>query len=183
MTTSTRRRRSARQFQIIGVTLVVAYVIVQFIVFQISLAHLPASWTIGGQAFPDQSIDEAVAQLHTDLQQPLTLRYLTTTVTLDPALIDFTFDITQTKRLAVEARTRSASLTDFLRHLVLQPPAARDIPLIISYSDEKARAFLADVATQYDRPPAPPVPQPEALTFQPGQSGHLLNIADSMLPL
>lgn len=183
VTTLTRRRTSARQFQILGAALVAAYVVAQFAIFQISLGRLPASWTIGGQAFPDQSIDEAMAQLQTDLQQPLNLRYLTSTLTLDPALIDFTFDITQTRRLAVEARTRSASLTDFLRHLVLQPPAPRDIPVVISYSDEKARAFLADVATQYDRPPVPPAPQPETLSFQPGRSGYLLNIADSMPPL
>lgn len=180
MTISTRRRTSARQWQLIGITLVVAYVVVQFIVFQISLARLPANWTIGGQAFPQQSVDEAVTQLQPGLQQPLTLHYLTSTLTLNPADIDFTFDITQTRRLAIEARTRSASLTDFLRHLILQPPAPRDVPVVISYSTEKARAFLADVATQYDRPPTPPAPQPEALSFLPGQGGYLLNVADSI---
>lgn len=180
MSQSSRRRTSARQWQIIGIVVVAAYVVTQFIIFQISLSRLPSGWTLGGQPFPQQTIDEALTQLQTDLQQPLTLRYLTSTLTLDPALVDFTLDITQTKRLAVEARTRSASLTDFLRHLVLQPPASRDLPLVVSYSDEKARAFLADVATQYDRPPQPPIPQPDTLSFTPGQPGHLLNVADSM---
>ena len=74
----------------------------------------------------------------------------------------------------------SSSLTDFLRHLILQPPAARDIPVVSSYSDEKARAFLADVATRYDVPPRPPAPQNDTLSVTPGRPGHLLNIVESM---
>ncbi len=116
-------RKPVRGWQALGIFLVIAYVIVQFVIFQVSLSRLPATWTIGGRAFPDQTIDEAILQLQDDVQQPLTLHYFTSTVTLDPQVVDFTFDITETKRLAQEARTRSSSLTDFLRHLILQPPA------------------------------------------------------------
>ena len=45
--------------------------------------------------------------------------YLTSTVTLDPAAIDFTFDITETARLAHEARTR--------RLVAHRLPAASDL--------------------------------------------------------
>ncbi len=176
-------RRGTRGWQVLGILLVGGYVIVQFVIFQISLSRLPASWTIGGQPFPDQTIDEALAQLDTDLQQPIALHYLTSTVTLKPSAIDFTFDLTETKRLAQDARTRSSSLTDFLRHLILQPPAARDIPVVASYSDEKARAFLAAVATRLDVPPRLPAPQLDRLALSPGQPGRLLNIVDSIPPL
>jgi beta-lactamase class A len=177
---SYQNRRSLRAWQALGIIVVVAYVLVQFVIFQVSLSRLPAAWTIGGQTYPDQPIDVAVAQLDTDLQQPVTLRYLTSTVTLQPQAIDFTIDVTETQRLVYEARTRAASIGDFLRHLILQPPAARDIPIIASYSDEKARAFLAEVATRYDVPPRPPVPQNETLSLTHGQPGRLLNIVDSM---
>ncbi len=176
-------RQGTRGWQVLGVLLVVGYVLVQFVVFQLSLSRLPASWTIGGQPFPNQTLDDAMTQLDDDLQQPVALRYLTSTVTLQPAAIDFTFDMTETKRLAQDARWRASSLSDFLRHLILQPPAARDIPVVASYSDEKARAFLADVATRFDVPPRPSVPQVDQLTLTPGQPGRLLNIADSMEPL
>src|SRR5512139_3244866 len=176
-------RQGTRGWQVLGVLVVIGYVIVQFVIFQVSLSRLPASWTIGGQAFPDQTLDEAMTQLETDLQEPVTLRYLTSTVTLESAAIDFTFDITETKRLAQDARMRSSSLTDFLRHLILQPPARRDIPVVASYSDEKARAFLAEIATRLDVPPRPPAPQTDQLTLAPGQPGRLLNIVDSMPPL
>ncbi len=180
---SRHKRRGTRGWQALGILLVIGYVLVQFVIFQISLSRLPASWTIAGQAFPNQTIDEAVTQLEIDLQQPVALRYLTSTVTLEPSAVDFTLDITETKRLAQDARTRSSSLSDFLRHLILQPPATRDIPVVASYSDEKARAFLAEVATQLDAPPRPPAPQIEQLTLAPGQPGRLLNIVDSMPPL
>ena len=173
-------RKSLRAWQALGIIIVAAYVLVQFVIFQVSLSRLPAAWSLGGQNYPDQPIDEAVAQLNTDLQQPVTLRYLTSTVALEPQAIGFTIDFTETQRLVHEARTRTASIGDFLRHLVLQPPAARDIPVIASYSDEKARAFLADVATRFDVPPRPPVPQNETLSLTPGQPGRLLNIVDSM---
>ena len=176
-------RQGTRGWQALGVLFVIGYVIVQFVIFQVSLSRLPASWTIGGQAFPNQTIDEAMTQLEPDLQQPVALRYLTSTVTLKPSAIGFTFDITETRRLAQDARMRSSSLSDFLRHLILQPPAARDIPVVASYSDEKARAFLAETATRLDLPPRSPAPQSGQLTLTPGQPGHLLNIVDSMLPL
>jgi hypothetical protein len=98
-------RQGRRGWQALGILLVIGYVVVQFVIFQISLSRLPASWTIGGQAFPNQTIDEAMTQLETDLRQPVALRYLTSTVTLEPSAIDFTFDITETKRLAEDART------------------------------------------------------------------------------
>jgi beta-lactamase class A len=180
---SYQRGKSARRWQVLGILIVAAYVVVQFIRFQISLASLPDTWTIGGQAFPNQTLDEAIAQIDDDLQQPVMLHYLTSTVQLEPATVNFTFDVTETLRAAREARTRSASLTDFLRHLIWQPPAARDIPIVASYSDEKARAFLADIATRWDAPPRPPVPQVATLSLSDGQSGHLLNIVASMDPL
>ncbi len=173
-------RRETHGWQILGVLAVVAYVVVQFVIFQVSLSRLPASWTIGGRAFPNQTIDEAVTQLADDLQRPVTLKYLTTTITLEPTALDFTFDITETKRVAQDARMRNSSLSDFLRHLILQPPATRDISIVASYSDEKARAFLAETATRLDVPPRPPTPQIDQLTLIPGQPGHLLNIVDSM---
>src|SRR5262245_42917707 len=102
-------RQSARGWQVAGILLVIVYVIAQFVIFQVSLARLPASWTIAGQTFPNQTIDEALPQLEADLQQPVTLKYLRSTVKLDPTAVGFTFDITETARLAHEARTRSSS--------------------------------------------------------------------------
>ena len=124
-----------------------------------------------------------MTQLETDLQQPVALRYLTSTVTLEPSAIDFTFDITETKRLAQDARTRSSSLSDFLRHLILQPPAdARHSRGGQLLRRESAR-LPGRGGHALDVPPRPPAPQIDQLTLTPGQPGRLLNIVDSMPPL
>jgi hypothetical protein len=107
-------RQGTRGWQALGILLVVGYVVVQFVIFQVSLSRLPASWTIGGQAFPDQTIDEAMTQLETDLQEPVTLHYLTSTVELEPTAIDFTFD---NGKAGAGCALAKATVSDFLRHL------------------------------------------------------------------
>src|SRR5512147_1583012 len=114
-----RRQTSSRRWQVIGVLAVIGYVLAQFVTFQLSLGRVPATWTIGGQTYPDQSIDAAVAQVQIDLQdKPIHLHFLADTVELQPAVISYTVDVTETTRMAREARYQSAALTDFIRHLL-----------------------------------------------------------------
>ena len=112
------------------------YVLVQFVIFQISLSRLPASWTIAGQAFPNQTIDEAVTHGN---RSPAAGRAALSHLDghAEPSAVDFTLDITETKRLAQDTRMRSSSLSDFLRHLILQPPAPRDIPVVATTPTRK----------------------------------------------
>ena len=179
-----RRQTSLRQFRVMGVLAVVAYVLVQFVTFQLSLGRVPATWTIGGQAYPDRSIDAAVAQVQIDLRDtPVRLHYRADTVELQPAVISYTVDVTETTRLAREARFQSAALTDFIRHLFFQPPAPRAVPAVIGYSDERLRAELAAIATRFDRPVQLPQPITSTMTLQAGQPGYQLNIVASIEPI
>ena len=179
-----RRQTSLRQMRVLGVVAVIGYVLVQFVTFQLSLGRVPATWTIGGQTYPDQSIDAAVAQVQIDLQdRPVRLHYLSDTVELQPAVISYTVDVTETMRVAREARYQSAALTDFIRHLFFQPPAPRAVPAVIGYSDERLRAELAAVATRFDRPVQPPQPVTSTMTLQAGQPGYQLNIVASIEPI
>jgi beta-lactamase class A len=175
-----RRRSSLRQLQVFGVLGVIIYVMAQFVVFQLSLTRVPDTWTIGGAAYPNESIEIAVEHVRADLQPPLALHYLDQTIQLDPASIDFSVDVTETLRLVREARSQSSALGDFLRHLILQPPAPRDMPVVANYSDERVRAQLAAAAAQYDQVPRPSQPVTATMTLQGAQPGHLLNIVQSM---
>ena len=179
-----RRQTSSRRWQVIGVLTVIGYVLVQFVTFQLSLGRVPATWTIGGQTYPDQPIDAVVAQVQSDLQdKPVRLHYLSDTVELQPAVISYTVDVTETMRLTRAARFQSAALTDFIRHLFFQPPAARAVPAVIGYSDERLRAELAAIATRFDRPVQPPQPVTSTMTLQAGQAGYQLNIVASIKPI
>ncbi len=174
------RRRSPRPLQALGVIAVILYILIQFVVFQLSLSRLPGTWTIGGRAYPDQSIDDAIAQVNVDVQQPVALHYMTDTLTLDPGAIDFTFDYTETARLAREARAHSSALTDFMRQLIFQPPAPRDIPIVAGYAEEKVRAQLIDIAGTHDQLALPPTPVTPTMALEPGRAGYQLDIVASM---
>jgi len=179
-----RRQTSSRRWQVIGVLVVIGYVLVQFVTFQLSLGRVPATWTIGGQTYPDQSIDAAVAQVQIDLQdKPVRLHFLADTVDLQPAVISYTVDVTETTRMAREARYQSAALTDFIRHLLFQPPAPHAVSAVIGYSDERLRAELAAIATRFDRPVQPPQPVTTTMRLQAGQAGYQLNIVASIKPI
>lgn len=179
-----RRQTSLRQLQVIGVLAVIVYVLVQFVTFQLSLNRVPATWTIGGQSYPDQAIEDAVAQAQLDLQSaPVRLHYRADTVVLPLDVISYTVDVTQTVRLAREARYQSAALTDFIRHLIFQPPAPHAVPVVTGYSDERLRAELAAIATRFDRPVQPPQPVTSTMTLLPGQPGYQLNIVASIKPI
>ncbi len=178
-----RRRRSARSLQVLGIVAVVLYIVIHFFVFQLSLSRVPGTWTIGGQAYPNQAIDEAVAQMDVDLQQPLTLYYFTETIPLEPKSIGFTFDYTETSRLIHDARSQSSALSDFIRQLIFQAPAPQSIPIVAGYSEEQVRALLAEVAARFDRLPQPPAPVTTTMRLLPGAAGYQLNIVKSMAPI
>jgi hypothetical protein len=108
---------------------------------------------------------------------------LSDTVELQPTVISYTVDVTETMRVAREARFQSAALTDFIRHLFFQPPAPRDVPAVIGYSDERLRAELAAIATRFDRPVQLPQPITSTMTLQAGQPGYQLNIVASIEPI
>ena len=167
-----------------GVVAVVGYVLVQFISFQLSLTRVPATWTIGGQTYPNYPIDEAAQQAADDLQHmPLMLHYYTQTIQLEPAAIGFTVDVTETTRLLRQTRSQNAALSDFLRHLIFQPPAAETVPAVTGYSDEKLRAQLADIAARFDRAAQPPQPVTQTMTLAAGQPGYQLDIVKSIEPI
>ena len=179
-----RRQSSRRQYQVLGVLAVIGYVLAQFVTFQLSLGRMPATWTIGDRAYPGVALEAAVAQAQLDLQQtPLQLLYRADVIDLAPATIGFSVDVTETVRLARAARYQSAALTDFLRHLILQPPAPHNVPVVIDYSDEQLRARLAEIAARLDQPAQSPEPLTATMTLPAGQPGYQLNIIASIGPI
>ncbi|HET7375575.1 MAG TPA: peptidoglycan binding domain-containing protein, partial [Anaerolineae bacterium] len=176
-----RRSRTLRAF---GILAVIGYVIWQFISFQLAATQWPATWSIGGEAFKDISLEQALQQVSTDLQQPITLHYYTQTQRLRPASIDFTLDLTATTQTIYELHAQN-SVVDFLRRLIFQPPAPQDVPISASYSAEKVRAILAEWSSQLDKPAEPALFKIDATASMTtsGQAGYQLNIIDSMKPI
>jgi beta-lactamase class A len=175
--------RRSRTLRVLGILAVAVYVIGQFIAFQLSLPQLPTTWRIGGESFQALSINNALRQVSIDLQTPIALQYYTHTLTLKPSSINFTLDLTTTTQTIYDLRAQN-SLVDFMRRLIFQPPAARDVPLTTSYSTEKVRAVLAELSSQLDQPAQAAVFQLDAETsIKAGQDGYQLNIIASLKPI
>ncbi len=180
---SERRLSAARRLRFGGVLLVVAYVVGQFAVFRASLDRIPPTWTIAGQPFPDRPIDEVVALIQDGLDEPVVLRYYDDARALPPDAVDFRFDAEATAAAIRDEREQLATAGNFLRHLIFQPPEARDPPIVVKYSVEKIRLLLSEMALAFDKPAQPPAPNLETMTLSPGQPGYLLNIAASVEPV
>ncbi len=178
-------RRRSRTLRTLGILAVIVYVIWQFISFQLSLTQLPATWRIADESFKDLPIDVALQQVSIDLQQPIALQYFTNTITLQPGSIDFAFDADQTAQTIHALRSQN-SLIDFMRRLIFQPPAPRDVAITANYSAEKVRAALAEFGSRLDQPAQPAkfqIDPANANAIARGQDGYQLNIIQSMKPI
>ena len=180
---SERRIATARRLRLWGILLVVAYVVGQFIAFRASLDRIPATWTVAGESFPDQAIDDVVARIRHAFDEPVILRYDDEMRALPPAAVDFRFDVAATTAEFRREREQVATAGNFLRHLILRQPEPRDLPIVADYSEEKIRLLLSDMALALDQPAQPPTPDVDAMTLSPGQPGYVLDIAASVRPV
>jgi beta-lactamase class A len=180
---SERRAATARRLRRWGILLVVAYVVVQFAAFRASLDRVPATWTVAGVSFPDQPIDEVVARIESAFDAPVILHYDDEMRALPPDAVDFQFDAEATAAAIRREREQFATTGNFLRRLILQPPEARDLPIVAEYSEEKIRLKLSEMALAFDKPARPPAPNLETMTLTPGQAGYLLDVAASVEPV
>lgn len=179
---SERRLQTARRLRLWGIILVVVYVVVQFIAFRASLSRIPATWTVAGGSFPDQPIDEVVARIKDTFDSPVILHYTKDSRALVPASVDFKFDAEATAAKFRSARDESAGAGSFLRRLLFQPPDPLDLSIVSTYSPEKIRLMLSEMALAFDNPAQPPLPDLQTMTLKPGRPGYTLDIAASVQP-
>ena len=172
-----------RRLRFLGAFVVVAYVLAQFISFRASLGRIPSTWTVAGEPFHDQTIDEVTARIENAFDQPVILHYRDDVRALPPTDVDFEFDLEATAAAFRRERDQVATAGNFVRHLLLQKPEARDLPIVAAYSEDKIRLKLSEMALAFDRPAQPPQPNLETMTLAPGQPGYVLDIAGSVEPV
>ncbi len=139
-------------------------------------AQLPAGLSLGGVPVGGLTQDAALQQLVTAYGAPVELRYQDQLILLEPAVVAFQVNTTVMLPQAGQARTGADFWNGLWDYLWLQPPDTRDVPLRATYSQDRLRAFLDDVAARYDRPGSPPQADPGQLGFKPGAPGHTLNV-------
>lgn len=149
--------------------------VIELILYSRSYAALPQGLLLGGVPVGGLSEAAALEQLVTAYRTPVELHYQNSTILLDPGVVNFQLNTNLMLPQATQYRTGQGFWNGFWDYLWLKPGEVNDIPLQATYSQEKLRAFLDDVAARYDRPGSPALPDPNTLGFVPGAPGHTLD--------
>jgi beta-lactamase class A len=114
---------------------------------------------------------------------PVEIHYGDAVIDLDPTLIGFQLNTDSMLAAADLERTGASFWGGFWDYVWNRHPAARQIPLVSSYSEARLRAYLKDeISVRYDMPPSPAQPIPGTATFTSGTPGRTMDI-DRAVPL
>jgi len=178
---SRKRTSRARNIFVILVIGVVIFIIWQFALFQYSLERMPAGWTVADAPAAGQTPQEVVFKLKKVFTQPVTLHYRSENISLSPAEVDLRLDEQATLQALGDARSEvGGGARGFLYFMLRRRPPPRDIPAVVTFSEEKLRAFLTRLSERYDVAPTSPAPLVDELRFVEGQSGSELDISASV---
>jgi beta-lactamase class A len=160
-------------------SLLLALLIWQFVGYWNSLRVLPKGMTVAGLEVGGMRLDETLDRVEAGLSEPVEVTYQDRTRLLRPESVEFRFDREGTRTAIKTALGGRRSLEGFVAYLLRRPQQTADVQVVAEYSQDRLEGFLTSTAQQYDHPPQPPVPLPEALTFRAGRPGYELDHATS----
>jgi hypothetical protein len=137
----------------------------------------PAGMTIAGVpvgGVDPQTASQRVLQI---FSSPVEIQYAGSNILIEPTLVGFQLNIDSMLAAADLTRTGASFWGGFWDYLWNRPPAAADIPLDSTLSEERLRTYLQnEIAPRYDTPPSPAQPIPGTVNFTPGIPGQTLDI-------
>ncbi|HSN74794.1 MAG TPA: peptidoglycan binding domain-containing protein, partial [Anaerolineae bacterium] len=148
--------------------------------FYQSQGPLPGGVTLGGMRPPEgETLEDVARNLHETFQQPVAVYYDTQRIILRPGDIDFEVDVNAMVADAVPYGEGIGFWRPFLGDVFERPVAPVDIPLKVTFDEQKLAAWLDTVAQEHDtvaRPAygvalAPGTPFTSTFMFQAGQPG------------
>ncbi len=150
--------------------------VLELTLYSRSFEQLPAGLSLANVPVGGLTEQQALEQLLIVYGSPVDLTYQENPIRLEPASINFQVEANLMLPQVNQFRSNAGFWTGFWDYLWIQPAQTNDIPLRASYSTERLRAFLQDVALRYDRPGSPPRADPDTLGFIPGEPGHALDV-------
>ncbi len=139
--------------------------------------NYPAGMTIAGVpvgGVDPQTASQRVLQVYTS---PVEVHYAGSNFLIAPSLVGFQVDMDAMLAAADLTRTGASFWGGFWDYLWNRPPAAANVPLSASLSEERLRDYLKnEIAVRYDTPPSPAQPIPGTVNFIPGTPGQTLDI-------
>lgn len=164
--------------------LIIAFVVALFLTWQyfdyLSAGRtLPAGMTVADMPVEGMTREQVLNALEVAFATPVELTYQEQRLSLPPDSIELRYNAEETEANLDAVLAARGGLDGFMAHLLRRPPEPVDVPVAVTYSDERLDGFLARIARQYDRPPKEPVPLPASLTFRVGQPGSELDVEAS----
>jgi hypothetical protein len=151
----------------------------QYLGYRLTNRTLPAGMTMAGLSVENMTREQALNALEVAFATPLTVTYQEHQLTLSPSTVELRYDDNQTRANLDAALTVWRTFDGFVSYLLGHPLESKEIPVAVSYSEQRLTRFLDRVAYQYDRHPQEPVALPAVLDFRPGQPGSTLNVEAS----
>ena len=151
----------------------------QYRSFRLANRTLPEGMTMAGLSVTGMTRDQALNGLDVAFATFVPVMYQDQHLSLSPNSVELRHNAEGTAAELDKVLAIREGLDGFIAHVLRHPSEPTDIPVAVSYSEERLDGFLARIAGQYDRTPQEPVPLPASLTFRPGQPGSTLDVEAS----
>ena len=171
------RRRTGLIAWLVVIVAVIAFLLAwQYLDYRAASRILPSGMTMAGLPVEEKTREQALDELEVAFTTPVEVIYQGEQLSLSPDTVELRFDAEKTAANLEAALTVRGGFDGFVAHVLRSPTEPVDVPVAVTYSEERLDGFLARVARQYDRPPQSAVPLPEQLIFRAGRSGQELDI-------
>jgi hypothetical protein len=164
---------------VIAIALVALFLSWRYLGYRLTNRTLPAGMTMAGLPVEGMTREQALNALEVAFATPLTVTYQEHQLSLSPSTVELRYDDGQTAANLDAALTVWRTIDGFISYLLRRSFEPQDVPVAMSYSEQRLTRFLNRVAYQYDRPRQEPVALPAVLDFRPGQPGSTLNVEAS----
>jgi beta-lactamase class A len=180
-----KRRSSFSALSWLAVFFLIAAVIfttLQFVQFSRLRTTYPSNMKIAEVPVGGLNRQKAAQRLLEAYSMPVELRYDDQTILFEPSICGFELDLESMLAAADLERTKQSFWTGFWDYLWGRQISRFSIPLRADYSEDRLRTYLVDeIASRYDKPPSPAVPQTGTVSFSPGISGTVLDLDTAVL--
>lgn len=180
-----RRRRRFSALSWLAILFLIAaalFSITQFVRFSRLRTTYPINMTIA--EVPVGGLDRrgAADRLLQAYSLPVEMVYDDQIILFEPSICGFELDLESMLAAADLERTRQSFWVGFWDYLWGRQIRTLAIPLRASYSENRLRTYLIDeIASRYDKPPSPAIPQPGTVNFAPGTYGTVLDTDTAVL--
>ena len=172
---SLRRKSGIIVWLVIIVAVLALFLTWQYVDYRSAGRTLPTGTTMAGVSVEGMTREQALNALEIAFATPLQVTYQDQQLSLSPDSVELRYDAARTEANLDEMLAARGGFDGFIAHVLRRPPEPVDVPVAVTFSEERLDGFLARVAMQYDRPPQDPVPLPASLTFRLGRQGYELD--------